>query len=52
MEFEIADDPQGNPERAECRRDGGLDEDPIALHRSAYDAGENSTAFSPRQMVG
>jgi hypothetical protein len=31
MEYEIDDDPQGEPEREEAARDGGIVEDHIAL---------------------
>ena len=34
MEYEIKDDPQGQPDRPDGDRDGGLVEDPVALRKS------------------
>lgn len=35
MEYEIKDDPQGLPDIPDGDRDGGLEEDPVALRRAA-----------------
>lgn len=33
MEYEIKDEPQGLQDHAEGDRDGGLEEDPVIVHR-------------------
>ncbi len=52
MEYEIADDPQGDRDRSECRRDGGLEEDLVALRRSADAPDDRWTGSRPQQMQG
>lgn len=52
MEYEIADDPQGERERFECRRDGGLEEDLALLRTRSAGEGDQLLVKDSHQQQG